>query len=472
MSRVRDFGAVGDGRRDDTAALQHALDDGDGTLELGPAVYRITRPLVIDLTKRGPAAVIGQGGTSRIVMAGAGPALRIVGDHRGTADPPSFKPQTWERERFPTVQGIEIVGDDPEAVGIELKRTMQATISRVLVRLCKYAVHLVERNRNFLMANCHLYDNSHFGLFAEDCNWHQGIIHGNHISYNQRAGIKMLNGDVHNIQITGNDIEYNRPRDPKTGRPLPEADAWPAADVWFEAPTGTISEITLASNTIQATVTPGGANVRIDGKPDDWPRGARLIAITGNVIGSQERAIQVRHALRVTVTGNTIYDSRKLSLDLEHCAGLAISGNTLAWNGLDSDPPSDGILLTDCENAVISGLSAQRLCYGADSAGGDSGGGITLVRCRDTSVTDCQVMNPLVRGIELVDCERCRVAGNNIIDQRPKATMRQAIRIRGKSRHNLVTGNIVGTPQGRREKLIDVEPAAAAEVRDNVEAAD
>src|SRR5262249_23660772 len=149
---------------------------------------------------------------------------------------------------------------------------------------------------------------------AEDCNWHQGILHGNHISYNQHAGIKMLNGDVHNIQITGNDIEYNRPRDPQTGKPLKESDAWPAADVWFQAPAGTISEITLASNTIQATITPGGANIRVDGKPNDWPRGARLIAITGNIIGSQEKAIEIRHALRVTITGNTIYDSRKLSL--------------------------------------------------------------------------------------------------------------------------------------------------------------
>jgi hypothetical protein len=465
MSRARDFGAAGDGRTDDTAALQHALDDGDGTLELDRAIYRITRPLVIDLTKRGPGAVSGRGGASRIVMAGAGPALRIVGDHRGTADPPSFKPLTWERERFPTVQGIEIVGEHKEAVGVELTRTMQATLSHVLVRLCKYAVHLVERNRNFLMADCHLYDNSHYGFFAEECNWHQGIIHGNHISYNQRAGIKMLNGDVHNIQITGNDIEYNRPRPPDgKSRDLKPEDAWSAADVWFEAPTGTISEITLASNTIQATVTPGGANVRIEGKPADWPRGVRLIAITGNIIGSQEKAIEIRNALRVTITGNTIYDSRKLSLDLEQCSGLAISANTFAWNGVDTDPPSDGIRLTDCDNALLSGLSAQRLCHGTV----EFGGGVTLLRCRDTAVTDCQIMNPAVRGIELIDCERCRITGNNVIDSRTTPTMREAIRIRGKSRHNLVAHNIVGTPSTKRASSIDVKPAAA-EVRDNVQ---
>ncbi len=79
-------------------------------------------------------------------------------------------------------------------------------------------------------------------------------------------------------------------------------------------------------------------------------------------------------------------------------------------------------------------------------------------------------MSPQVRGIELVDCERCRITGNNVIDQRPTPTVRAVIRIRGKSRHNLVAGNIVGTPHGKREKLIDVVPAAAAVVRENVEA--
>jgi hypothetical protein len=466
MSRARDFGAAGDGRTDDTASLQHALDDGDGTLELDRAVYRVTRPLVIDLTKRGPAAVIGKGGASRIVMAGPGPALRIVGDHRGTADPGSFKPAIWERERFPTVHGIEIVGEHAEAVGIELVRTVQATLSQVLVRRCKHAVHLVERNRNFLMADCHLYDNSHYGLFAEECNWHQGIIHGNHISYNQRAGIKMLNGDVHNIQITGNDIEYNRPR-PRDGKSkdLKPEETWPAADVWFEAPAGTISEITLASNTIQATVTPGGANVRIEGKADDWPRGARLIAITGNVLGSQEQGIEIRHAQRVTITGNTIYDSRKLSLDLRRCSGVAASANTFAWRGDESDPPSDGIYLEECDNAVLTGLSAQRFCYGT----AEQGGGVTLVRCRDAAVSDCQIMDPLVRGIELVDCERCRIVNNTVVDRRATPSMREAIRLRGKGSHNLVANNLVGSVHKKVSGAIDVAPATVAELRDNLE---
>ena len=34
MSNVRNFGAIGDGKADDTRAIQHAVADGDGVLDL------------------------------------------------------------------------------------------------------------------------------------------------------------------------------------------------------------------------------------------------------------------------------------------------------------------------------------------------------------------------------------------------------------------------------------------------------
>ena len=87
MSNVFGFGAVGDGITDDTESLQHAIDSGDGVVRLNKGTYRITKPLILDLTKTGFGAVRGEGGSSRIVMAGAGPAIRVIGDHRGTASP-------------------------------------------------------------------------------------------------------------------------------------------------------------------------------------------------------------------------------------------------------------------------------------------------------------------------------------------------------------------------------------------------
>ncbi len=46
MANVFGFGAVGDGVTDDTDALQHTLDSGDGILRLNKGTYRITKPLL------------------------------------------------------------------------------------------------------------------------------------------------------------------------------------------------------------------------------------------------------------------------------------------------------------------------------------------------------------------------------------------------------------------------------------------
>ncbi len=440
MPYAYNFGAAADGTTDDTAALQHAIDEGGGVLKLTKGTYRITRPLVFDLTKLGYGAVLGDGGTPRIVMAGPGPAIQVLGDHRGTALPSTVKPHTWDKERFPNISGVEILGEHPEAIGIQLRKTMQMTVSRVLVRNCRYGVHLVERNRNFLLCDSHIYDNAEYGLYLDRCNLHQINVTGNHISYNKRAGIKSLDGDVHNLQITGNDIEYNN---------HPGVDKSPGgeptgAEIWFEAPQGVISEVTIASNTIQATVQPGGANIRIHGSGKTAPYGARLIAITGNILGSQTRGIELLSAQRVAITGNTIYGAAELSLLARHCSGLSMSGNTIAWQGLPNDPPRDGILCEDCDNGVLSGLVTQGMSAGSP----DSGAAITLIRCSDFSVSDCHVLDPKHRGIELRDCTRCRVTGNHVIDRRESPTMLQAIRVTGKSRDNLVRDNTTGGAVG------------------------
>src|SRR3954453_21897741 len=108
MSNVRDFGAAGDGKTDDTEALQHAINDGEGLLTLERGNYRITKTLVVDLAKRGRTGIEGSGGTAKIVMAGAGPALHFVGTHAKSADPNDFVPGVWQSERMPTLANLEI----------------------------------------------------------------------------------------------------------------------------------------------------------------------------------------------------------------------------------------------------------------------------------------------------------------------------------------------------------------------------
>lgn len=474
MSNVSGFGAVGDGVTDDSEALQHTLEAGNGVLRLNKGTYRITKPLVLDLTRQGYGAVRGEGGTSRIIMAGPGPAIRVLGDHQGSALPSSVQPHTWDKERFPTISGIEIVGEHPESVGIELRKTTKCVISQVLIRRCRIGVHLVERNRDFILADSHLYDNHEIGLYFDRCNLHQAIVHGCHISWNKVAGIKTLGGDIHNFQIVGNDIEYNNITAGSSKNP-PAAAALAAhsggSEIWFDATDGITSEVTISGNTIQATVQSGGANIRIVGAPVDRPQQAdtpqtqkadtaHLINITGNVLGSQWRAVDLHHVSRVTITGNTIYDSADLSIFATHCTGIVVSANAFVWRGLDTEPTKDGLRFEDCDNVLLSSLSTQRLCAGS----AERGAAIAFVRCSDCGISDCQILDPLHRGVELEDCIRCRVANNTIADRRAQPSMRQAIRLLGKSRHNLVTGNILS---GATEKLLETTDLPL-EVRDNL----
>ena len=241
MSNVRGFGATGDGQTDDTKAIRHALTEGNGVLEFTSGTYRITEPIQIEMSTTGFTGIVGLGGASRILMAGPGPAFST---HRASRRKPLsltvLRVIPGSAKRCPQISGLEILGAHPLADGIEFVETMQTTVTNVLIRKVRHGIHLVKRNRNFLLSSAHIYDCHDTGVFFDHCNLHQVILNGNHISYCKRAGIRQLDGDVHNIQISGNDIEYNSGAEGTSG------------EIVLEAREGVISEYTIASNTIQA----------------------------------------------------------------------------------------------------------------------------------------------------------------------------------------------------------------------------
>src|SRR5262245_17860342 len=141
---LRDVGIAGDGESDNTAVIQRAVDNGLGSIHFPKGVYKITKPIVINLAKTGFTSITADG-TARLVMAGRGPALKFVGTHlKGTAAPKSVEPKVWTSERMPVVAGLEIVGAHAEADGIEASGTMKLTIDRVAIRECRHGIRLVE----------------------------------------------------------------------------------------------------------------------------------------------------------------------------------------------------------------------------------------------------------------------------------------------------------------------------------------
>jgi hypothetical protein len=445
MTNVKDFGAVGDGRADDTRAIQHAVEQGDGHVNLPRGTYRLTRPVVVELRQSGPFALSGSGGLARIHMAGPGPALRIVGTHDKTADPDDFRAGVWERERMPTVSAVEIMGDHDQADGIELEGTMQATVSGVLIRRCRFGVHLVKRNRNVLIADSHIYHGrgAAIGVFFDGVNLHQTNIVGCHISYCRHAGIKVARSEIRNLQITGCDIEYNF-----------DTDHPDSADVWIDAREGTVREGTIASNTIQAKESPGGANLRIEGPDLDDSRGAGLWTITGNILQSQAVNLLLRRCRGVVVTGNSFASGFDRSVLIDRCRNVVVSGNTFDHNPDYQGEHVDGISVRGSAGVTLSGLILE----GVRAGSAESGGAIEAFDCRELTITGCQILDPAHRGIDLVNVRHARVSDCTVLDRRERPTMLEAIRLGGAGKENLVHNNLVG--RGTRGDLAIADGAA------------
>ena len=421
MSDVKHFGAVGDGRADDTRAIQHALEKGEGLLSLPRGIYRITKSLELDLSRLGRLAIDGNGAVATLLMDGPGPAIRITGTHDRTADPTGFKPVIWERERMPTVRDIEIVGNHPQSVGIEITGSMQATITGVLIRRCRYAVHLVKRNRNLLLSHCHFYEGrgaDAIGVYFDGVNLHQANIVGCHISYFAHAGVKIQRSEIRNLQITGCDIEYNH--DPALSAP-------DSADVWIDAREGTVREGTIASCTIQAVKSPGGVNVRIEGSPNGLSTSAGLWTITGNVIQSQSTNLLLRSCRGVVVSGNSFCSGFERTALIDKCRNVTMGTNTIDYNPDYKGDRIDGVTIRDSNGIVLDGLVLES----ARAGDAQNGGAIDVRDSRDVTLANCQIFDPTHRGIHLHNVHDAIVHGCRIADRRTPATMLESILLTG-----------------------------------------
>jgi len=430
MSQLNHFGAKGDGKADDTAAIQHFIEQCDGHVALPRGDYRITKPLEIDLSRLGRTAISGAGGIASLIMDGPGPAIRLIGTHAGSADPDSFKPGVWAMERMPTVSAIEIVGAHDEADGIELTGTMQPTLSGVFIRQCRYGVHLVKRNRNVLIADSHIYHGRGpaIGIYFDGVNLHQTNIVGCHISYCRHAGIKIQRSEIRNLQITGCDIEYNF-----------DETAPDSADVWIDARESTVREGTIASCTIQAKRSPGGANVRIEGSDDAASRKAGLWTIAGNVIQSQETNLLLRSCRGVVVTGNSFCSGYERNIVIEKCRNIVVGSNTLDYNPDYKGDRVDGITVRGSSGINLSGLIVESARAGT----AESGGAIEVFDSSEIAIANCQVFDPVHRGLHLDGVRNAQVSNCAVLCRQPQATMREAVLLRRTSRDVLLPGNLL-----------------------------
>ncbi|MHC4403784.1 MAG: right-handed parallel beta-helix repeat-containing protein, partial [Planctomycetota bacterium] len=386
---VLDFGAVGDGAVDDTKAIQKAVDAALGDVVFPRGVYRLSRTVVIDLDRVGPTSLAGTG-TARIVMTGPGAAFKLVGTHDGTASPNTVKPNVWERQRMPTVDGLEILGAHEEAVGIEATGTMQLVVTRVNIREALHGIHLTERNRNVLVADCHLYQNRGVGLYLDDVNLHQINVTGCHVSYNAAGGIVVRAGNVRNLQVTGCDLEGNMPLVPPD-----QTDAPPTANILIDCTGGTAgtAEVAITGCTIQHThAAVDSANIRFIGLDQQDRRWGHLV-IANNVMSDVQVNVDLRLARGVSIVGNTFWKGVQHNLRVIDGTNVVIGPNVMDRNPRyqDQAQANDGVLLKGCADCTITGLHLNGVCRKPAV--------LILDDCRRMNVTGCTILDCYTAGL-------------------------------------------------------------------------
>ncbi|MDZ4850284.1 MAG: right-handed parallel beta-helix repeat-containing protein [Pirellulaceae bacterium] len=426
-------GVVGDGVQDDTQAIQKAIESGASSLRFPRGNYRLTRPIVIELDKTGFLSLSGDG-VARFIMEAAGPAFRIVGTHGGTADPKSVEDKVWDRQRAPMIDGIEILGNHPEACGIEASGTMQLTLTRSVVRRVLHGVHLVQRNRNVLIANCHIYENRGVGLFLDGVDLHQINVSASHISYNDQGGIVSRQGNVRNLHISGCDIESNMsPNTSATANVLIDCSG---SDL------GT-AEVAITGCTIQHnSKSPDSANIRIVGLANPKANQPMVrwgnVTITGNVLSDVSTNLHLKHCRGVAISGNTFWMGYRHNLLVEGSSHIVIGANNLDRNPRydygDASQSHNAVVFRDCDDCTVNGLHVSHV-QGAEAA-------VLFESCRRFNIAACTILDSDGFGILLRNVENSLISSCLVRDDRQNRKASISLKIEGGA-DNTLANNVL-----------------------------
>lgn len=426
---VREFGAKGDGKSDDTDAIQRAVDAG-GAVEFPAGVYRLTRTVRVELSRVGPISLSGTS-AARIEMTGSGPAFHLVGTVKRSAAPADFPDDFWNAEGGVTVNGLSIVGRHEQAVGLRATRTMQLTIADCRFRQLLHGIHFTERNRNALIADCHVYDNRGAGIFVDRVDFHQLNLSACHISYNHGGGVVVRGGALRNLQIGTCDIEAN------VG-----PHAAPTANVLLDSTGGSIGEVEISGCTIQHYAgTPGFANIRFIGHSTAVPftseRRHGNLVVTGNMINDADINIHLDGVRGAVLSGNTMHLAATHDVLIENSAQVVFSNTVLdrhpRYNPdrtTGRGPVQQGILIRNSEACTLSGIRIN---------GGRAAAAIDIAGGRNFQISNCTVTGMEQGGIRLVDVHDSLLAANLVVQA--DATF-AALEISGGS-GNLLHGNLV-----------------------------
>jgi len=318
------------------------------------------------------------------------------------------------------VDGIEIVGKHPKAIGVAATKTMHITITRLVVRKALHGIHLYERNRNVAIDDCHLYQNEGVGIYLDKLNLHQVNISDSHISYNKLGGIVVRESQIRNIQIGNCDIEGNM------GEETPAT-----ANILFDITKGSLREGAIFGCTIQHTNHAiDSANVRFIGNGPEDPRKVGNFAIADNSMSDVAVNIHLKHARGITITGNTLWQAYEHNLLVEDSSYIVLGANLLDRNPDYRAPTKNANVFKDCNDCTLNSLNIKSTLEVA--------AGVILENCERMNVTNCSIRECENGGILLKNVKQSRVSDCLITE----AATDFAIRVTG-GQQNQVTDNLV-----------------------------
>ncbi len=339
------------------------------------------------------------------------------------------------------VDGMAILGDHPEADGIEAVGTMQLTITRTHIRLVRHGIHLRQNNRNVIISDCHIYENHGVGIYYDDVNLHQSNITGCHISYNSGGGIVSRGGNVRNIHITGCDLESNMsPTTPATANVLIDCSG-------SQYGTG---EVAITGCTIQHNnPSPDSANIRILGRSDSSPTQKLVregnVTITGNVLSDVKVNLHLRDCRGVAITGNTFWQGYTHNLLIEDCSNIVIGSNNLDRNPRydygNTQEANNSLVIRNSRDCTLSGLHITNVWR--DPAG------LLVDNCRRFNITGCTILDCDHVGLWLRNVTDSRVSDCMIRDDRTGSDS-IPLKVDG-GRGNLIVDNQLGQEDSTAE---------------------
>ena len=398
---VKQNGAVGDGRVDDTVAIQRLVKLG-GTVTFPDGTYRITKTIVVKLDETGYTG-LSANGAAKLIMAGPGPAVKFIGTNDAKENLVRSRAQVWNRESLPMVNGLRIEGAHDEADGIQAEGTVQFTVTNTQIRGVRNGIQLTKSNRNVVISNCHIYANRGIGIFYDDVYVHQSNITGCHISYNLGGGIVSRGGDVRNIQIGSCDLESNLDPDGPT-----------TANVLLDS-RGTnkgVAEIEIVGCTIQHTHKGRtGANVLMIGSgEEDNENDIRKgnVTIANNVLSDTQVNVHLQNVRGAVVSGNTMWRGYTHNIVIDGSQDIVVASNTLGrsprYSTRGRPIETNAVLIRNSKDVIF---NANVLSQTRGAPAGLSVIASKRVNITNSTLVDCDGPEILLEDVSLVRISDC-----------------------------------------------------------------